>query len=63
MSVSALIVRSGIGAWSNIAHLITRGLDVGTVIVVEPPPVDEGGPTTWVEQSPTQVTWTAQSVS
>ncbi len=63
MAISGLIVRSGVGAWEDIAHLITRGLNLGAVVIVEPPPVDEGGPTTWVEQSPHQITWTSQSVS
>ncbi len=29
MTISSLVVRSGVGAWGDIAHLITRGLDIG----------------------------------
>ncbi len=29
MTISSLVVRSGVGSWGDIAHLITRGLDIG----------------------------------
>ena len=34
MAISSLVVRSGVGAWADIAHLITRGLYIGERIVV-----------------------------
>lgn len=37
MAISGLLVRAGIGSWSDIAHLITRGLDIGAP---PPPPID-----------------------
>ncbi len=32
MTISSLVVRSGVGSWGDIAHLITRGLDIGAFV-------------------------------
>jgi hypothetical protein len=56
MAISSLVVRSGIGSWGDIAHLITRGLDLGAV-----PPIwtDVANPsTTWATVSGPSNTWT-----
>lgn len=41
MAISGLVVRSGIGSWGDIAHLITRGLDIGSTPI--PPPLVYSG--------------------
>lgn len=45
MAVASLIVRNGVGSWGDIAHLITRGLDLGAVAAV------------WTSDTPPTTTW------
>jgi len=47
MTISTMIVRSGIGQWSNIAHIMMHGLDIGAPAVIGP----DGG---WGHLSKTQ---------
>jgi hypothetical protein len=52
MAISSLVVRAGIGSWGNIAHLITRGLDIGS----QPPP-----PELWTPVPPVTTNWSGIS--
>jgi hypothetical protein len=51
MAISSLVVRSGIGSWGDIAHLITRGLDIGAFVDV------------WTNDGPPATTWTSDTAS
>lgn len=56
MAISSLVVRTGIGAWGDIAHLITRGLDLGAVADIW---TDNASPTTsWSSGAAPSNTWT-----
>lgn len=56
MAVSSLVVRNGIGSWGDIAHLITRGLDLGAVPDVWT--IVAAHSTTWTTVSGPSNTWT-----
>lgn len=36
MASPSLVVRSGVGAWTSVKYLITRGLDIGAAASVDP---------------------------
>lgn len=61
MAISSLVVRSGIGSWGDIAHLITRGLDIGTSVAVW---TDNSSPsTTWAPNNAASNVWTANAAA
>lgn len=39
MSSPVLVVRAAVGAWTSIKYLLTRGLDIGSVVIPEEPPL------------------------
>lgn len=68
MAIASLVARNGIGSWGDIAHLITRGLDLGAVAPIWTPttPVSTSwtlttpGSDGWVPATPSINIWTPQ---
>lgn len=57
MAISSLVVRSGIGSWGDIAHLLTRGLDIGSE-APNPWTAIAAPSNTWTNVSGPSNTWT-----
>lgn len=36
MASPSLVVRAGVGPWSTVKRLVTRGLDIGAAVTVDP---------------------------